>query len=151
MREKSSRITGSGAGKNKVYVDTSAWIAFFSARDQNHIEAERLIREAVAHGALLITTNLVLAEVHRLILHRAGVAPAAMALDRIGSSLSTSILFASEAHHASALEWLDRFAGHRVTYTDAIGFAVMKDSRCSGFLSFDADFLLPGFSAWSPT
>ncbi len=104
MRKKQPRVIGSGAGSDKVYVDISAWIAFFSAHDQNHAEADRFMREALSHSVLLITKNLVLAEVHRLILHRAGVAPAALVFARIGSSASTTILFASEVHHASALE-----------------------------------------------
>ena len=99
----------------------------------------------------MTTTNLVLAEVHRLILHRAGVAAAARALDRIGSSACASIVFASGANHTAALTWLAKFASHRVTYTDAVGFAVIKDTGCIGFLSFDSDFLLAGFNAWVPT
>ena len=150
MRKRQLRATGSGTGRDKVYVDTSAWIAFFSARDQNHVEAERLFREAVSSKVLLTTTNLVLAEVHRLILHRVGAAAAAMALDRIGSSGFTSIVFASGVHHSAAVAWLARLRSHRVTYTDAVGFAVIKDAGCAGFLSFDSDFLLAGFSAWAP-
>ena len=150
MRKKQLRVTGSGAGRDRVYVDTSAWIAFFSARDQNHAEAERLFREAVSRKVLLTTTNLVLAEVHRLVLHRAGVAAAALALHRIRTSTLASILFASEAHHSAAIAWLARLTSHRVTYTDAVGFAVIEDAGCVGFLSFDSDFLLAGFNAWVP-
>jgi predicted nucleic acid-binding protein len=150
LRKRQPRVTGGVASRNRVYVDTSAWIAFFSARDQNHAEAARLFREAACRNVLLTTTNLVLAEVHRLILHRAGVTAAAMALDRIGSSTHTSILFASGAHHSAAIAWLARLTGHRVTYADAVGFAVIEDVGCVGFLSFDSDFLLAGFRAWAP-
>lgn len=150
MRKKQVRPTGSRAGRDSVYVDTSAWIAFFSARDQNHAEAERLFREAVVRNVPLTTTNLVLAEVHRLILHRVGVIAAALALDRIESSARVSIVFASGAHHAAARAWLAKFTDHRVTYADAVGFAVIEDVRCIGFLSFDSDFLLAGFRPWAP-
>jgi len=150
LRKRQIRVTGSGAGRDKVYVDTSAWIAFFSARDQNHVEAERLFREAVSRNVLLTTTNLVLAEVHRLILHRVGVAAASLALDRIGSSGFTSIVFALGVHHTAAIAWLAKLSSHRVTYTDAVGSAVIKDVGCVGFLSFDSDFLLAGFNAWPP-
>lgn len=150
MRKNQLRVTASGASRDRIYVDTSAWIAFFSARDQNHAEAERLFREAVSRNALLTTTNLVLAEVHRLILHRAGVEAAALALKRIGASSVTSIVFASEAHHSAAIAWLARLTNHRITYTDAVGFAVIEDVKCLGFLSFDSDFLLAGFTAWAP-
>jgi predicted nucleic acid-binding protein len=99
---------------------------------------------------LLTTTNLVLAEVHRLILHRVGVTAAGLALNRIVSSIRTSVVFASSAHHAAAMAWLARLPGHRVTYTDAAGFAVIEDLRCAGFLSFDTDFLIAGFHPWTP-
>jgi predicted nucleic acid-binding protein len=132
-------------------VDTSAWIAFFSARDQNHAEAERLFREAVLRNVILTTTNLVLAEIHRLILHRGGVAPAALALNRIGSSPRTSIVFATAGHHSTALEWIARFDGHQITYTDAVSFAVNQAAGCVGFLSFDSHFLQAGFSPWLPS
>jgi predicted nucleic acid-binding protein len=150
LPKKQFRLTGSRVGHDSIYVDTSAWIAFFSARDQNHREAERLFREAVARNVPLTTTNLVLAEVHRLILHRVGVVAASQALDRIESSARVSIVFASGAHHAAARTWLANFTERRVTYADAVGFAVIKDVRCIGFLSFDSDFLLVGFRPWVP-
>jgi uncharacterized protein len=150
LRKEQFRATGSRAVRDSVYVDTSAWIAFFSARDQNHAEAERLFREAVLRKVLLTTTNLVLAEVHRLILHRAGVAAACVALERIGLSAYTSVVFAADRHHSAAIDWLARLKSHRITYADAVGFAVIEDVGCTGFLSFDSDFLVAGFSAWNP-
>jgi predicted nucleic acid-binding protein len=98
----------------------------------------------------LTTTNLVLAEVHRLILHRVGAAAAVTALDCIGSSGFASIVFASGVHHSAAVAWLTKFRSHRITYAGAVGFAVIRDSGCVGFLSFDSDFLLAGFKAWAP-
>jgi predicted nucleic acid-binding protein len=150
LRKKQLRPAGNRADRDSVYVDTSAWIAFFSARDQNHAEAERLFREVVVRNVPLTTTNLVLAEVHRLILHRVGVIAAALALDRIESSARVSIVFASGAHHVAARAWLAKFTDQRVTYAAAIGFAVIEDVRCIGFLSFDSDYLLAGFRPWAP-
>jgi predicted nucleic acid-binding protein len=132
-------------------VDTSAWIAFFSARDQNHCEAERLFREAVARSASLMTTNLVLAEVHHLILHRVAIGAAAFALDLIESSKRVSIVFASGTHHAAARAWLAKLSDHHITYADATSFAVMDDIGCIGFLSFDSDFFRAGFRPWAST
>jgi hypothetical protein len=55
---------------NSVFADTSAWIAFLIARDQYHFESEQLFRKAILKKVRLLSTNLVLAEIHRLILHR---------------------------------------------------------------------------------
>ncbi|MDP1822463.1 MAG: PIN domain-containing protein [Archangium sp.] len=76
-----------------LFVDSGAWIAFFSSRDGHHREAERLIREALRQKIPLFTSDLVLAEVHRLLLFRAGIKPAAAALDVIDKSPSVSVHF----------------------------------------------------------
>lgn len=37
-----------------------------------------------------------------------------------------------------------------LTYTDAVSFAVMDALRCTVALTFDHDFLVAGFSRWTP-
>lgn len=86
----------------------------------------------------LTATNLVIAELQRLILHWAGVTTALQALDRIESSTRVSIICAIETHHASAEAWLAQSFEYQMTYTDAVSFAVMKGSHCAGFMSLDA-------------
>lgn len=132
----------------KLFVDSGAWIALRSRRDQHHAEAERLFRKAIERRILLFTTNLVVAETHRLTLHRAGVLPAQKILDRIGASPSVRIYFATAHDHSAALLWLERLRPRTVTYTDAVSFAVMKSNSCTQVLGFDRDFSAAGFSLW---
>jgi predicted nucleic acid-binding protein len=131
-----------------LFVDRSAWIALFSARDQHHAEADALFRGALGRRARLITTNLVLAEVHRLLLFRAGVQVASAALDRLESSPALTLIFPGADHHATARGWLRRLAERPLSYTDAVSFAVMTASRCRNVLTFDQDFVVAGFRAW---
>jgi predicted nucleic acid-binding protein len=145
LRKNQARDTARRAAPDSIFVDTSAWIALFSARDQNHAEAERQFRQALARKARLTTTNLVVAELHRLILHRVGMPAALQALNRIESSPSVVIVFETDAHHLHAKAWLAKLPSHRLTYTDAVSFVVMQDVRCGGFLAFDAHFLAAGF------
>jgi predicted nucleic acid-binding protein len=93
----------------------------------------------------IVTTNLVLAEVHRLLLFRAGIRPAVAALDRIEGSPLMRIEFPADAHHRSARAGLEKLAGHSITYTDAVSFAVMDSSNCSKVATFDRDFEIAGF------
>lgn len=132
---------------NNVLVDTSAWIALFSRRDQNHPSADNRFRKLIGAQAQLLTTNLVLAEVHRLILHRAGVKAASAALSRIEASPLVRIEFADRRHHQSAKEWISRLQNHTISYTDAVSFAVMKDSECPEAFSYDHHFSLAGFTS----
>jgi predicted nucleic acid-binding protein len=68
----------------------------FSARDQHHAEAEAMFRAAAARRARLLTTNLILAEVHRFLLFLAGIQPDAHAFGRSEGSQVVAIEFATD-------------------------------------------------------
>jgi predicted nucleic acid-binding protein len=140
-----------GAGDpGRLFVDSGAWIALRSRRDQYHAEADRLFRAALSRRIPLFTTNLVLAEVQRLTLFHAGVQPTLRLLDRIEASRRVTVHFASPEHHAAARRWLERLAPRPVTYADAISFSVMEQLGCRHVLAFDQDFAVAGFELWQP-
>jgi len=132
----------------RLFVDSGAWIALRSRRDQHHGEADRLFRQAISRRIALLTTNLILAETHRLMLHRAGVQPALRTLESFDASTSLTIHFATANDHARARQWLERLAPHPITYTDAVSFAVMKATRCGHVIGFDHDFAAAGYTLW---
>jgi predicted nucleic acid-binding protein len=136
------------AAPARLFVDSSAWIALRSRRDQHHAEADRLLREALRRHIPLLTTNLVIAETHRLTLHRAGLPPALLALRHIDASPSVTVHFESADDHASARRWLERLAPRPVTYADAVSFAVMEATGCDHALGFDQVFAAAGFTLW---
>jgi predicted nucleic acid-binding protein len=136
------------AAPARLFVDSGAWIALTNPRDQLHEDADRLFRVAVESRIPLITTDLVVAEVHRLLLHRSGPAIAARALDHIEAAENLVVEFVTPDHHRAAREWLSRFADQPITYTEAISFAVMKTRRCHAALTFDRHFEIAGFERW---
>src|SRR5437870_2762555 len=123
LRSARQRIEHVGGEPASLFVDSGAWIALASARDQHHAEADSLFRIAATLRLPLLTTNLVVADVHRFLLHRAGTAVAAR-------------------------KWLARLRDHPVSYTDAVSFAVMTARRCRTALSFDRHFQTAGFDLW---
>lgn len=143
---KKEHLTKKNHAGNSAFVDTSAWIALFSRRDQHHREADRIFRVAVSSKWKLLTTNLILAETHRLILQRVGIKAAAAALAKIQASPLVRIEFESPAHHESAKSWLEKFRDFRISYTDAVSFAVMEASDCREAIAYDQHFRLAGFS-----
>lgn len=128
-----------------LFVDSSAWIALASVRDRWHADVDTAMREALRTRARLLTTNLVLAEVQRWLLFRAGPAPARTALSRIETSRAVEIVFSGREHHVPALAWLQRLDDQRLSYTDAVSFAVMRARRCTTALTLDRDFTVAGF------
>ena len=140
--------TGSAAAPSGLFVDSSAWIALRSQRDQHHAEADRLFRDALSRRIPLLTTSLVVAETHRLTLFRAGVPPARRFLQLIDESPSVTIHFPAADDHTAARGWLERLGSRPVTYTDAVSFAVMEATGCGHVLAFDQDFAAAGFTLW---
>src|SRR5262249_47369494 len=142
------RIARAAAAPARLFVDSGAWIALRSRRDQHHVDADRLFREALSRRIPLVTTNLVVAEIHRVTLFRVGAYPALHALERLDASGAVTIHFATAADHAAARRWLERLSRHPITYTDAVSFAVMDLRRCRHVLGFDQDFAVAGFTLW---
>jgi predicted nucleic acid-binding protein len=142
------RTEHAAAAPARLFVDSGAWIALRSRRDQHHAEADRLFRDAIRRRIPLVTTNLIIAETHRLTLFRAGLEPALRALDRIDASPSITVRFATAGDHEAGRRWLERLAPRPITYTDAVSFAVMAAAKCKHVLGFDEDFSVAGFELW---
>jgi predicted nucleic acid-binding protein len=146
---KRHRGTGRGrAAPSVVFVDSSAWIALFSARDRHHEEVDGAFRAAVADSVRLVTTSLVLSEVHRFQLFHAGIAAAARALEAIDASRLVRVAFPDVEHHAGGRRWLARFPDQAISYVDAVSFAFMEAERLRSALTLDRDFTIAGFEVW---
>jgi hypothetical protein len=102
----------------------------------------------VTRGVTLVTTNLVLAEIHRLALVRMGIRPASAMLDRIEASRLVSLVHATAEHHHNGRRWLVKLADQPISYVDAVSFAVMEQMGCGIAMTFDRHFLTAGFRIW---
>ena len=109
-----------------------------------------MVRRAVRDRIPLVTTNLIVAEVHRFVLFHVGIHAATLLLDRIDASPRLTIEFVTPAHHVAARRWLTNLSDQVITYTDAVSFAVMEAARCTAAMSFDHDFVTAGFRLWQP-
>jgi uncharacterized protein len=145
LRRHPARRVRPAGDHQRLFVDSSAWLAFFSRRDGKHAAAVTLFQRAIQRQAALITSSLVLAEVHRLVLHRVGIRAAAAVLGSMDASNHLRLVFPDSAHHQAARGWLQKLSDQVITYTDATSFAIMDAERCSAALSFDRDFVVAGF------
>jgi predicted nucleic acid-binding protein len=143
-----SRARSTARVAAKLFVDSGAFIALRSRRDQHHVDADRAFRAAVEQRIPLVTTDLVVAEMHRLTLFRVGVKAAFRALEQIDASPSITLCHATDDDHAAARAWLTRLAPRPVTYADAVSFAVMERLACSHYIGFDNDFAAAGFERY---
>ncbi len=134
--------------RSQSRVDASAWLALVSLNDGRHAQTEHAFVQLRTRKLPLLTTNLVLAEVQRLLLFRAGTHAARRFLALVSSAPLLTLCFPGDREHVRALAWLGRCTDQPISYTDAVSFAVMESSRCRAVLSYDRHFDLAGFPRW---
>ena len=134
----------------EVFVDTSAWFRFVVAGRSAAVEAEhaavRAAFEDLLHrGTRLVTTNLVVAETHQLLLIRTDRRAARAFLGAFPAP-GVEVVRVGEEHERRAVEeWLDRYGGQNFSLTDAVSFAVMTERRIGRALALDRHFATAGF------
>lgn len=129
----------------ELFVDTSAWYPAVVASHADHLTVAEALHDALAAGARLVTTNLVVMETHALLLHRAnrGVA---LTFARTAYEPPTVVVTSSlELERSAITDWLSRYADQDFSLADGVSFAVMKSRGISQALTLDAHFGIAGF------
>lgn len=125
-----------------IFVDTSAWIALLSARDQNHAAASAVFRKERAN---LATSNLVLLETSILLTRRVGFPAAKRFQAESSSDPILCVIFVDEILWEDGWKEFDRFGPSGASPVDAMSFACMRDGNIKTAFSFDEDFRRAGF------
>lgn len=132
--------TTDASGKRKVpsqlFVDSSAFYALIDRDDANHRRAFSLFRIAARRRRQLVTTNLVVAEAHALILSRLGRVLAARWL----LSLTAGVIRVTEEDESRAKSIIVTYHDKDFSYCDAASFAVMERLSLSQALAFGVHF-----------
>lgn len=129
----------------ELFVDTSGWYPLVLRSSPEHRAVSEALRRRVTGGARVVTSNLVAAETHALLLRRVG-RPAATAFVRAVGEPPNVLVYASPELAAAALhDWIDRFEDQTFSLTDAVSFAIMTERRITTALALDRHFRVAGF------
>lgn len=133
--------------KPGLLLDTSAWFAALNVREQHHQRAERHYQDALAGGRVaLVTTNLVVAEMHALLTRRQGAAAGVRFLDRLAEDPLHEVAWVTRDMERRAIDrWLRPFGDHRFSLTDATSFEVMRERGTRVAFALDRHFTTAGF------
>ena len=133
-------------GQRLVFVDTGAWVALRSKRDQHHVRARSAVRRLRRERLGLVTTEWVLAETFTLLKARGHVQSA---LD-LGAALQAGqlgeVVQSTPQLRQSAWERFARYRDLSVGWVDCASFAVMDELGVRHFFGFDDDFVRAGFT-----
>lgn len=127
----------------QVFVDTSAWVALVIANDIHHEETKKIFPELLK--GRLLTTNLVVAETYIILRRAAGLEPALEFLQTMETSPRIQRIYSDEELERRAVEILQRYKDHDLSYVDAVSFALMQREKIKEAFAFDRHFQTLGF------
>lgn len=131
---------------HNIFFDTGAFIALNDQSDQYHQVAKsflsHLLNKETIHS---FTSNLVIAESYTRILYKSTNQVAYEFLNILSDSKIT-ILYSDKPCEESCYNFLKKFKGEKISYTDAVSFQLMKDNFIKDAFAFDWHFQLAGFN-----
>jgi predicted nucleic acid-binding protein len=109
----------------EIFVDSAAWYPLMVRRHPQHGDFARELETRIRKGVRVVTTNLVVAEMHALVLHRAGRADALNFVQTVRQAPNLVVSTTPDLETDAVGQWLERFADQAFSFTDAVSFAVM--------------------------
>lgn len=129
----------------EIFVDTSAWYPLIVASHADHASVAAALRAAVKAHRRVVTTNLVVAETHALLLRRVSRDTALRFAQTVDHAPNVVVRSTRELEGAAERNWLVRCSDQDFSLTDAVSFAVMTERRIRQALSLDHHFVVAGF------
>lgn len=126
-------------------MDTSAWFPLAVPADANHRPLRNALRERVRAGARVVTTNLVVAETHAMLLRRVGRRTALGFVRTVRQPPNAVVTSTPELEERAVADWLDRYGDQDFSFTDTVSFTVMAERGITEALTLDRHFLTAGF------
>lgn len=133
----------------KLFIDSSAYIAFYNKRDEKHDEAKGFIdevRRGIFGPVIFYTTDYVFDETVTSIMSFTGRKDLALnAGEAILSSRVTRVIRVDDDAFKSAWNLFGKFEDKLWSFTDCTSFSLMKRYRLVTAFSFDEHFRQAGF------
>lgn len=133
--------------KNKVFIDTSAFIAFVLDTEPYHSIVADWFRKCFREGVSMITTDYIIDELLTFLRCKKKV-PMEIVLSFIVNSYSSGInvFGVSETLFGEAIGLMTKYKDHYFSSTDCVSFSVMKEMKINNVLTLDNDFTIVGFN-----
>lgn len=131
----------------EIFVDTSAWYPVVVRKHPDHRPVAGALRRAVSQGKRVVTTNVVVAETHALLLRRVNRAVALEFVNTVRRAPNLVVASDPDLESVALGEWLVRFEDQDFSLTDAVSFAVMAGRGITEAITLDRHFVVAGFRA----
>ena len=130
----------------ELFVDTSAWYVLAVTSAPQHRKVSGALRHRIERGARIVTTNLIVAETHALLLRRTSRKVALTFVREVRRAPNIVIASSADYEESAVTDWLEKFDDQFFSFTDAVCFAVMSDRGVREALALDHHFAVAGFA-----
>ena len=128
-----------------LFADTSALYAAADRREEGHDTCRLAYERALRAGETIVTTELVVAELHALAVRRSYPDAALQIVRGLTSTGRIDLEPVGPTRLASAIDLLAARPGRPYSLADAVSFVVMRELGIHRALTLDADFSAEGF------
>ncbi len=129
-----------------IFVDTSAWLALYDKKDQNHKTAKEAAKYLKNKKIPLITTDYIFDETVTIIRMKVGHKEAVNFGNFLLRSKVVNIIEVNKMFKKRAWDIFVKYKDHRFSYTDCTSFAVMQQMKIDKVFGYDKDFEVLNFS-----
>jgi predicted nucleic acid-binding protein len=130
----------------ELFVDTSAWYPLVVRSHPDHAGLSAVLRDRVGRRERIVTSNLVVAESHALLMRRAGIAAGLQFLHLVRASPNVVVASTDQLEDAAINDWLRRYADQPFSMVDAVSFAIMASRGIRAALTLDPHFAIAGYA-----
>ena len=132
----------------QIFVDTSAWFSVMAKAKKEHFKIKNIYHELLENNNELITSNMVIGETFTLMrmkLKKELDSPFEF-LELCKNSQKIKKILVEEYIEEDAIDILNKYKDHEISYIDATSFALMKDKNIDYALTLDSHFATIGFT-----
>lgn len=130
---------------SRIFVDTSAWAAFFNSSDEHHQEALSQWEYIRKKNTPLITSYFIFDELITLLRMRSGYSVAEKAGKILLSSQTLKMILLDQKCILKAWDFFQKYKDHEFSFTDCTSFVLMKEYKAPFAWTYDGDFEAAGF------
>ena len=128
----------------KVFVDTSGWVALFVDNDKYHRRAVSTLEEIKNSKALIYTSDYVIDETITTILVRGSHKQSVLAGEALFTSRIIKVVHVCPDYLQNAWELYRKYKDKMFSFTDVTSFVIMKSLGIGKALAFDREFIQAG-------
>ena len=127
----------------KIFIDTSAFIAYFIKQERHSLEVVKKYQVYRKQKATLLTSNYVLCELLTWInakCHKSILEKVISVLETLENDGEINVFYIDKLIAKKSRDILLKFSEHKISFTDATSFVLYKDFNLDEVFTLDDDF-----------